>query len=530
MQSQHHWWETGAVYQIYPRSYMDSNGDGIGDLNGITSRLDYVQSLGVDAVWLSPIYPSPMADFGYDISDYQDVAPIFGTLADFDRLVAEAHRRGLKVVLDFVPNHTSDEHSWFVESRSSRDNPKRDWYIWKNPAADGGPPNNWLAAFGGNAWDLDPQTGQYYLHLFHRKQPDLNWRNPDVRRAMLDVMRFWLSRGVDGFRVDVIWLMIKDEQFRDNPVDPQWKEGDSPSARLQWINNADQPEVHEICRLMRAVCNEYGERVLIGEIFLPTHRLMDYYGVQADEVQLPFNFQLVLLPWKPEVICRAIEEYESVLPPGGWPNWVLGNHDQSRISTRVGAGQARVAQMLLLTLRGTPTYYYGDEIGMHDVPVPPELVVDPAAWNSPKEGRDPERSPMQWDASPNAGFTSGTPWLPIAGDYATANVAIEDSDPTSMLQLVRRLLALRRRTPALSMGDYRGLNAHAVEAVTYLRQYDDRRVVVALNLSSLDLRLNLTEAGAHGRILLSTHLDREGLVQLSHVPLRADEGVIIELD
>ena len=389
------WWQTGVIYQIYPRSFLDSNRDGIGDLPGITSKLDYLQWLGVDALWLSPMYPSPMADFGYDISDYTDVHPLFGTLQDFDTLLEQAHQRNLKVILDYVPNHTSDEHPWFQMSRSSRTNEKRDWYMWRDPSPDGGPPNNWLSNFGGSAWQFDEQTGQYYLHIFDVKQPDLNWRNPDVRQAMYDVLRFWLDRGVDGFRIDVLSRMLKDEQFRDNPINKDWKEGDPLMYRQLSQYTQDLPEIHEIVQEMRVVADHYDERVLIGEIYLPVERVMQYYGEQLDEVHLPFNFQLVTTStWEAGTIRQIVDTYEAALPSGAWPNWVLGNHDKPRIASRVGREQSRAAQMLLLTLRGTPTCYYGDELGMVNVPVPRELIYDPPGKVNPQYSRDPERSPF----------------------------------------------------------------------------------------------------------------------------------------
>jgi alpha-glucosidase len=294
MSDEHLWWQRGTVYQIYPRSFQDSDGDGVGDLRGITSRLDYVQWLGVDAIWLSPIFPSPMADFGYDVANYVDIDPLFGTLADFDLLVAAAHARGLKVMLDFVPNHSSDEHPWFVESRASRDNPKRDWYVWRDPAPGGGPPNNWLSFFGGGAWEWDAATGQYYLHLFHKKQPDLNWRHPEVRRVMLDALRFWLDRGVDGFRVDVMWLLIKDEQFRDNPPNPDYREGEHPLNRQLQLYTMDQPETHTIVAEWRRLFDQYDERMMVGEIYLPVERLVSYYGENGTGAHLPFNFHLIM--------------------------------------------------------------------------------------------------------------------------------------------------------------------------------------------------------------------------------------------
>src|SRR2546427_5361362 len=436
------WWQTGVIYQIYPRSYLDSNGDGVGDLRGITSKLDYLRWLGVDAIWLSPIYPSPMADFGYDISNYTGVHSLFGTLQDLDTLLQQAHQCDLKFILDFVPNHTSDEHPWFQEARESRTSEKHDWYIWRDPAPDGGPPNNWTSLFGGSAWQFDEQTGQYYLHLFDVKQPDLNWRNPTVRQAMYDVLRFWLDRGVDGFRVDVLSRLLKDEQFRDNPMNPQWKPGDPPNTRQIGRYTGDLPGIHEIVREMRAILNHYGERVLIGEIYLPVARLMPYYGEHLDEAHLPFNFQFVTLPtWE-------------ALPQGAWPNWVLGNHDRPRIATRVGREQARTAQMLLLTLRGTPTYYYGDELGMQNVAIPPALMHDPPGKQDPQHSRDPQRTPMQWDTSPNAGFCPPEvkPWLPVALDYQTHNVVVEQDDPRSFLTLVHTLLTLRQALPALIVG------------------------------------------------------------------------------
>ena len=421
------WWQRGIIYQIYPRSFKDSNGDGIGDLAGIRGKLDYLQELGVDAIWISPIYPSPMADFGYDISDYTDIDPVFGTLAEFDALVGDAHQRGLKVLLDYVPNHSSDRHPWFIDARSSRHSAKRDWYIWRDGAAGGGPPNNWRSNFGGSAWQWDEATGQYYYHAFLKEQPDLNWRNPEVRAAMLGVLRFWLDRGVDGFRVDVMHHIMKDQEFRDNPVNPDYRAGMSPYRELLTTYSADRPEVHEIVEAMRAVVEEYDDRMLVGEIYLPVERLVTYYGASGRGAHLPFNFQLISLPWHAAAIGAAMARYYMLLPADGWPNWVLGNHDKPRIASRVGLRQARVAAMLLLTLRGTPTLYYGDEIGMQDGAITAEQVRDPYEKNVPGLGlgRDPERTPMQWDATRHAGFSNHTPWLPVASDYRAVNVAAE---------------------------------------------------------------------------------------------------------
>jgi alpha-glucosidase len=531
MSRQHEWWQRGVIYQIYPRSFQDSDGDGVGDLRGILERLDYLESLGVDAIWLSPIYPSPMADFGYDISDYTDIDPLFGTLADFNQLVAELHRRQMRLVLDFVPNHTSDEHAWFQESRSSRDNPKRDWYIWRDPAPDGGPPNNWLSNFGGSAWELDERTGQYFYHAFLNRQPDLNWRNPEVQEAMLGVLRFWLDRGVDGFRVDVIWHIVKDDEFRDNLPDPNYQPHWAPQRQLLATYNTDRPEVHDIIERMRDVLDEYGERMMVGEIYLPLERLVMYYGAQGSGVHLPFNFQLIELPWHARAVDDAIRRYEELLPAHGWPNWVLGNHDNPRIASRIGKAQARVAAMLLLTLRGTPTLYYGDEIGMTNVPIPPDCVHDPFEKNVPGlgHGRDPERTPMQWSNAENAGFTSGRPWLPMADDYACRNVDAQSAGAKSMLSLYRRLIELRRREPSLSIGEYVRVPASG-DLLSYGRHFDKAaRWLIILNLGTEAAIFSTSAAATQGVIALSTHMDREGERTGREITLRPDEGLMVRL-
>ena len=517
------WWQDGVVYQIYPRSFADSNGDGIGDLPGILGRLDYVAALGVDAVWISPIYPSPMADFGYDVADYCGVDPIFGTLADADRLIAQAHARGLRLILDFVPNHSSDAHPWFRASRTSRTDPQRDWYIWRDPAPGGGPPNNWLSHFGGSAWEWDAVTGQYYLHSFLREQPDLNWRNPAVRAAMYDALRFWLDRGIDGFRVDVMWVLIKDDKFRSNPPNPAHAPDRGSYDALLPLYTADRPEVHEIVAELRDLVDGYGNRVLIGEIYLPVERLMTYYGHDLRGAHLPFNFQLIDAPWSAAALAAIVRDYEAALPAGAWPNWVLGNHDKARIASRVGIAQARVAAMLLLTLRGTPTLYYGDELGMTDVPIAPDRVADPAERNQPGIGlgRDPERTPMPWDASPGGGFTAGEPWLPL-GDHSEVNVAAESVRSDSMLMLYRRLLALRRTHSALSRGTLADIRSHG-DVLIYERRHARMRLIVVLNLGHAACEVSI---GA-GQILLSTFLDRGAEAVSSSLALRASEGVIL---
>ena len=530
------WWRDAVVYHVYPRSFQDSDGDGVGDLAGVLARLDHLVWLGVDAVWLSPIYPSPMADFGYDVSDYTGVHPLFGTLEDFDRLIAAAHGRGLKVILDFVPNHTSSEHPWFREARSSRDSPRRDWYLWRDPAPDGGPPNNWPSvATGGSGWEFDAASGQYYYHAFLPEQPDLNWRNGAVRAAMADVLRFWLDRGVDGFRVDVIWHLMKDPELRDDPPNPDYREGvDPPFRRVLPLRSCDHPDVHAVVAEMRAVLAAYpGDRLLIGEIYLPLERLVAYYGgAELEGAHLPFNFQLISADWHARNLQRLIGEYEAALPFGGWPNWVLGNHDQPRIATRVGPGQARVAAMLLLTLRGTPTLYYGDELGLENVAIPPGRERDRFGLAMPGtgQGRDPERTPMPWRGdAPFAGFSTVEPWLPLNLDWATRNVAVQRDDPASTLNLVRALLRLRRGTPCLTAGAYRAL-AVGSDVLVYAREDEGGggRAVVALNLEPVPKAVVFADdAGLDGRVLLSTHLDREGEPVGRELTLRADEGLVI---
>lgn len=526
------WWQRGVIYQVYPRSFMDSNGDGIGDLSGIRSRLDYLKWLGVDAIWISPIYPSPMADFGYDISDYTGIDPVFGTMEDFDALLEETHRQGLKMILDLVPNHTSEEHPWFIESRSSRYNPKRDWYIWRDPRPGGGPPNNWLSTFGGSAWELDEETGQYYYHAFLKEQPDLNWRNPEVREAMHHVMRFWLDRGIDGFRIDVIWHMVKDDEFRDNPPNPLYEPHRPTHHSYIATYSTDRPEVHEVIAGMRAVVDQYpGDRMMIGEIYLPLERLVAYYGSGGDGVHMPFNFGLIELPWNARLIAAAVDAYERQLPTYGWPNWVLGNHDKKRIATRAGHNQAGVAAMMLLTLRGTPTMYYGDELGMTNVPIQEHQVRDPFAIRDPNpgHGRDPQRTPMQWDSTTAAGFTSGEPWLPVAADYTECNVKVQQDDPRSLLSLYRKLLHLRRSEAALSIGSYEAIPAEG-DIMSFRRRFEGSELVILLNLGSTAAEIPLpADVRDRSRILLSTHLDREDEDLANSVSLRADEGLILRV-
>jgi len=538
------WWREGVIYQIYPRSFADANGDGIGDLRGITGKLDYLSWLGVDAVWLNPIYPSPMADFGYDITDHADVDPLFGDLSDFERLVAGAHQRGLKVILDFVPNHTSSEHPWFVESRSSRENGKRGWYYWRDLAPSGGPPNNWISPFGGSQWEFDEKTSQYYLHTFHASQPDLNWRNPEVEEAMFDAARFWFDRGVDGFRIDVANFVMKDPELRDNPTNPT--AGTSSYKYLGFydtqlhLNDKGHEDIHPLYRRFRRLLDSYGgadgsERIAMGEVHLfewPDwiRHWAAYYGGKLDELHLPLNFTLVGLPWDARRFRRAVDEVEDALPTGAWPNLALGSHDEPRIATRVGEKQARIAMMLLLTLRGTPILYYGDELGMENASIPPEKAQDPFGRHDPSLGRDPQRTPMRWDSSPNAGFCpEGTePWLPLGDDSGKVNVALQREDPRSMLGLTWQLLALRRDSPALRSGSYETIEDAPEGCLAYLRRRGSESALVALNFGAAELSLRLP-GKARGRVLVCTHPDRSDQTEGGYLRLRGYEGCVVGL-
>jgi alpha-glucosidase len=493
------WWRDGVIYQIYPRSFSDSNGDGIGDLPGITAKLDYLTDLGIAAIWLSPFYPTPDKDFGYDISDYCDVDPRFGTLADFDTLVAEAHKRSLRVVLDTVMNHTSDQHPWFIESCSSRDNPKRDWYIWKDPKASpklgearvraGAAPTNWQAAFGGKAWEFEPRTGQYYLHSFVKEQPDVNWRNPEVRQAQLDVFRFWLERGADGFRLDVFNAYFKDARFRNNPP----KFGLRDFDRQQHIYDMDQPEMLPLLQELRALLDAYPERYAVGETYLATPQKITRYA-GSDRLHAAFSFDFtsadLFYPWNSNYVMQQIARRDEMLDPASiWPTTVMSNHDLPRAATRYTRGeddtQARIAITLLLTLRGTPFLYYGEEIGLRDVPLRRSEIMDPPGkkyWPVYK-GRDGCRSPMQWSAAPQAGFSSARPWLKVHPNYLQRNVAAQQSDPDSLLNFTKKILALRRQYSALTRGDYRNFFRSDKGVAAYERALAGQRIIVYLNFT-----------------------------------------------
>ncbi len=483
----HQWWQHAVFYEIYPRSYADSNNDGIGDLNGITSKLDYLKALGVDAIWISPCFPSPQVDFGYDVSDYENIDLTYGTLADFDRLVAEGKKRGIRIILDFVVNHTSDKHPWFIDSRSSRTSAHRDWYIWRDGKAPGVPPNNWLSTFGGSAWTFDSATGQYYYHYFYAGQPDLNWRNPTVKDAMFDVTRWWYKRGVAGFRLDAVDTLFEDPNLKDNPILPGKNKFGDPN--MEDTYNHKLPEVHDALRGLRKVADEY-DSVLIGETWTSNiDELKEYYGEHSNELQMPMDFMFTQVKTlSPPQFRKQIAAVDSA---GGWPVFVISNHDIIRSYDRWGDGVhndqiAKVMAALYLTLRGTPIMYYGEEIGMeNNDPKHREDVKDPIGrlgWPVEK-GRDGERTPMQWNHDANAGFTKGTPWLPVPPSYTTHNVADELKDRNSILNFYKALLALRHTNPALLEGTYTALNVDDPDIISYLRRYKDHAVLVVINMS-----------------------------------------------
>jgi alpha-glucosidase len=509
----HQWWQNAVFYEIYPRSFADSNNDGIGDLKGIDSKLDYLKDLGVDAIWISPCYPSPQVDFGYDVSDYENIDPMYGTLKDFKHLARDAKKHDIRIIMDFVLNHTSPQHKWFLDSVSSRNSAHRDWYIWRDGKAPGVPPNNWVSGFGGPAWQFDPKTGQYYYHYFAIGQPDLNWRNPAVEKAMFDVTRFWYKRGVSGFRLDAVDLLFEDPNLHDNPVLPGKNEFGDTNMDNKY--NDKLPEVHVELKKLRQVADEYNA-VLIGETYTSNRdELKEYYGDHNDEVQMPMDFMFCEVDkLSPAEFRTQIANAEST---GGWPVYVIGNHDMPRSYVRYGDGKhndqiAKLMAGMYLTLRGTPIMYYGEELGMeNNDPTRKEDVKDPigiAGWPKDK-GRDGERTPMQWNDSPNAGFSRTTPWLPVPASYKTHNVASELAEPASVLQFYRHLLALRHQEHALLYGDYVALNQDNPNVLSYLRRYKDEAVLVVLNMSvaAQQVSFNLSDQGfltAKATTLLTT--------------------------
>jgi alpha-glucosidase len=521
------WWRDGVLYQIYPRSFADSDGDGIGDLRGIMARLDHLEWLGVDGIWLNPTMPSPNDDWGYDVADYTGVHPDLGTLADLDALVVAAAERGIRVLLDLVPNHSSDRHAWFVDALSGHDAEHRDFYVWADPAADGGPPNNWLSNFGGSAWTLDEPSGQFYLHNFLPSQPDLNWWNDDVRDAFDDVLRFWYDRGIAGFRIDVCHAIVKDRELRDDPaVTP----ADHPALRkrggVKQVFSMNRPEVHDVLRRWRRLSDaDDPRRVLVGETYvLELDQLIPFYGTGEDELNLAFNFLFVHAPLEAERLRTIVEAIEAKLPQGAWPVYTGSNHDAKRLATRWAEDdprRARAALLMLLTLRGTPFLYYGDELGLPDVPSDPQQALDPVARRTgdPANNRDVCRTPMPWSDEPGGGFTTpdATPWLAF-GDLAACNVAAQREDRASTLHLVRDLIALRRATPDLTCGAYATLPAPA-GAWAWARGDGH---AVALNLADADVVVE----GMAGRIAIATDRDRDGEA-VGDLALGPYEGAVV---
>jgi len=511
----HPWWQHAVFYEIYPRSFADSNGDGIGDLNGITSKLDYLKKLGVDAIWITPCFPSPQVDFGYDVSDYEAIDPMYGTMADFDRLAAEAKKRNIAVILDFVVNHTSDQHKWFLDSKSSKNSAHRDWYIWRDGKGPNQPPNNWTSTFGTPAWTYDSATKQYYYHYFYPQQPDLNWRNPAVEKAMFDTTRFWYRRGVAGFRLDAVDTLFERADLKDNPPAPGIDKFGRPNTEETY--NKKLPEVHGALRRLRKVADEY-HAVLIGETWTSdVSQLKEYYGQRNDELQLPMDLLLNGLPFSAEAYRKHVAAMDS---SGRWPVYVITNHDMTRSYTRYADGKhndeiAKLMAVFYLTLRGAAIMYYGEELGMeNNDPKTRDEVQDPVgklSWPKDK-GRDGERTPMQWTSGPNAGFTTGKPWLAVPPSAQSHNVASEEKDPHSVLETYRGILALRHHQPALVEGDYFSLNNSDPNVLAYLRRYENEEVLVVLNFSSTnqEAKLEVPAAGYVSLLSSGTKLGPDG--------------------
>lgn len=526
------WWKDGVIYQIYPRSFMDSNTDGIGDLPGIQSKLDYLEDLGIDAIWLSPITPSPDADFGYDVADYKGIDRKYGDLSNFDLLVTEAHNRDIRVIMDLVLNHTSEQHPWFIESRSSLDNPKRDWYIWRSGTDNGRKsPNEWKSVFGGDAWEYDERTDQFYYHMFTRQQPDLNWRNPEVYAEMMDIFRFWVERGVDGFRLDVFNNYFKDTHFRNNPV----KLGIRPFDRQVHLFDTNQPEMMGVVADIRSILDSYPERYVVGETFLAdTKMTASYCGPGKLHAAFDF-FSLLKIPWNPARYLRSMQRQDNELPVEAWPVHVLNNHDNPRVATRLRAGkddeQLKVAAALLLTIRGTPFLYYGEEIGMRDIHVSRAELQDPVGkryWPLPV-GRDGCRSPMQWTDQAFSGFSTVKPWLKVHADFAGRNVENQLEDPRSLLNFYKALLQLRRSYSALRRGMFIPLHHNPQRVLAYIRQDNANRILVALNFARRKTRLAL--GGEITRyeweVLLSNKEKSQALIKNGWLELAGYEACIL---
>ena len=533
------WWKGAVIYECHLPSYRDGNDDGIGDLEGLILCLDYLkETLGIDAIWTGPFYTSPLLDQGFDVSGYTDVEPVFGTLETFDRLIAEAHARGLRIIVDYIPNHTSDQHGWFIESSSSRTDPKRDWYVWRDPAPGGGFPNNWTSEAGGSVWEFHEPTGQFYLHSHLKEQPDLNWRHPGVRSALLDVLRFWLDRGADGFRIDVAHMLMKDPDLRDNPEAP---EGAANAYDLQHPDFGTQlhlydrrhVDTHATLAEIRAVVEEYPGAVTIAEIEAMTWEdWADYYGEGLAGIHLPFPFRIIETPWLARSLREELENLYAALPAGGWPVLALGNHDRVRLATRLGPAQARVAAVLLLTLAVSPCLLYGDELGLVDQPVPFERQRDYFARAAGGVSRDPTRTPMPWNDQVNAGYSTADPadlWLPVGRNAAEVNVDAQLAEPTSFLSLYRVLLRLRTSSSALLHGEINFLppESQSESVLAYERRDGLDHKLVLLNLGDGDAECLVPAAG---KVLAGASSRRVGERVTGHLVLSANEAIVVDVE
>lgn len=525
------WWRDGVIYQIYPRSFLDSNHDGIGDLPGITAKLDYLQELGIDAIWLSPVYPSPDADFGYDISGYCDIDQKFGGMSAFDEFIHQSHARNIRVIMDLVMNHTSDQHPWFQESRSSKDNQYRDWYIWKGKSEKNGLPNNWQSRFGGSGWEWDPLTEEYYFHMFAKEQPDLNWRNPKVVQAILEMIKFWLDKGVDGFRLDVFNAYYKDANFRNNPP----KLGLPKFDQQKHIYDIDQPEMFDFLKQFRELLDSYPERYAVGETFEGDYKTAAYYmGDKA--LHAAFEFSFLQSRYKPGSFYKSIQQWENELSQKGWPCYVLNNHDvirsASRYTRREDDERLKVLATLLLTLRGTPFLYYGEEIGMRDIQINKKSdVLDPVGrrfWPFYK-GRDGCRSPMQWNQELNAGFSSHEPWLAVNNNFLWRNVANQENEPSSLLNFYKKLLKMRKEHAVFQKGMYLPITYDPKRILAYLRQSNDQTALVALNFSKKEVGLVLSSHLIKGdwKLLLSNQRDSLPTIHDRKITLFPNEALVI---
>jgi alpha-glucosidase len=520
------WWREAVIYEIAVISFQDSDGDGYGDLPGLLQRIDYLKWLGVGAVWLTPICKSPDHDFGYDISDFCAVDPRYGTIEDFDRIQDALHDAGIKLILDLVPNHTSDRHPWFEDSRASRDNLKADWYIWEEAGPNGGPPNNWLSRFGGSAWEWCDSRRQFYYHSFLSSQPDLNWRNEKVRQAIGNVIRFWLDRGVDGFRVDASAVLIKDDLLRDNPPDPEADDATPPPQKYRPVFTDDRPEAMGCIEFLRRVLDEYDAKLLCGEVQGKTDRIGHFYDNDKRRLHLPLNFALLDTEWDAIALQATIDAYFNAIPHGGWPDFVIGGHDKRRVASKLGQPQARILAMLLMTIRGTPFLFAGDEIGSEQVKVPAEKVRDP--FEKLVKGfdlnRDPERAPLRWDETELGGFTTGEPWLPLCEDKSR-NIETKRRDTRSLLHLYRELIKLRSKEACLMRGEYRPRRSHN-SIFSFARVLDEAQIMIGLNLCD---EPRLWKWQGNGIRLMSSHLDHKQDAIEGPTQLRPNEGLLIKL-